>query len=322
MAQLSLSYILLTYNQKNTVREAVVSALKQDVPDLEIVITDDHSTDGTFDEIEAVVAAYNGPHRIILNRNPKNLGLAGNIDMAHRLSSGDVLVAAAGDDLSYPQRCRRIQEAFSRGSPLLVCSYVQAIDPEGNPVPGDFRTALFYRSWNLTQAAKSKALYIGATGAWHRSLYENYGPMDPTAYEDLVFGFRAALEDRVTVLEEELVQYRLGLGLTSSDFSHADIAAFEEKRRKGFLAHKGVMHQRIKDAENFGLSGSSEVLRVLRRAQIKAALGLAYYENQSGAFTSLLLRHPLLGLATWRSERRRRNKLRQQLQAQAVGRDG
>lgn len=318
MTQTSLSYILLTYNQQQTVRAAVLSALAQDVPELEIVITDDHSSDGTFDEVQAAVAAYDGPHRVIVNRNPKNLGLAGNLGMAHQLSSGDVLIAAAGDDLSYPQRSRRIQEAFSTGGPLLVCSYAKVIGPEGAPVPGDFRTALFYRGWSLGQAARSKSLYIGATGAWHRSLYENYGPIDPAAYEDLVLGFRAALDNRVSVLEEELVQYRLGTGLTSSDFYHADIAAFEERRRKGFAAQQGVMRQRIKDAGHAGLTVRSPVLRILRREQLKAALGLAYYEDRSGAFCRLAQAHPLLSLATWHSERRRRNKVQRRLQARTA----
>lgn len=318
MAQISLSYILLTYNQQQTVQAAVRSALEQDVAELEIVITDDHSSDGTFEEIQAAVAGYEGPHRVIVNRNPQNLGLAGNLNMAHQLSSGEVLIAAAGDDLSYPQRSRRIQEAFSTGNPLLVCSYAKVIDPEGDPVPGDFRTARFYRDWTLAQVARSKSLYIGATGAWHRSLYEDYGPMDPDAYEDLVLGFRAALDNRVAVLKEELVQYRLGIGLTSSDLYYTDIAAFKDRRRKGFVAQQGVMRQRIKDAKHSGLRGGAPVLRILRREQLKAALGLAYYEDRNGAFRRLVLAHPLLGLSTWRSERRRISKMQRRLQAAAA----
>lgn len=313
MSQISLSYILLTYNHQQTVRAAVCSALAQDVSDLEIVISDDHSSDGTFEEIQAAVAGYDGPHRIIVNRNQENLGLAGNLAMAHQLSSGNVLIAAAGDDLSYPQRSRHILKAFSSGDPLLVCSYVKAIGPEGEPVPGDFHSALFYRGWSVAKAARSKSLYIGATGAWHRSLYERYGPMDPAAYEDLVLGFRAALENRIVVLEEELIQYRLGTGLTTSDSYCTDIVAFEERCRKGFVAQQGVMRQRVKDAGHFGVSGRSPVLRILHREQLKAALGLAYYEDRSGAFCRLALAHPLLGLATWRKERRRRNKMQRRL---------
>ncbi|APX14031.1 glycosyltransferase [Tateyamaria omphalii] len=309
MSSPSLSYILLTYNQRDTVAAAVRSALEQTDVALEIVISDDCSPDDTFDVIEKTVAGYSGPHRIILNRNPHNLGLAGNLDKTHELSNGDVLIAAAGDDMSYPHRSARIAQAFEEEDALLVCSYADVIDPDDQPVDGNFRTALFYNSWDTARAARSKALYIGATGAWHRSLYEKYGPLDPDAYEDLVLGFRAALEDRVAVIKKPLVKYRLGTGLTSSDGYHVDMAAFKNRRKKGFTAQQAIMRQRTLDALHFGLTGNHRVLDVLRKEQVKADLGTAYYADDGAVFRGLAIRHPLLALYTWRSERRRARKM-------------
>ena len=318
MQSISLSTIVLTYNQQDTVEESVASVLSQDVQPMEIVITDDCSPDGTFDAIQRAVAGYDGPHTVILNRNPTNLGLAGNLEKAHALSTGDIIIAAAGDDIFYPNRSQRILETFLAEDPLLVCSHAKVIDPEGTPLPGDFLTALFYRSpWTIEQAARSKSLYIGATGAWHRTLYTDYGPIDPESYEDLVLGFRAALMGRVAVIEEELVQYRLGSGITSSDGYDANMAVFENRRRKGFVAQRAVMRQRIKDAKRFGLDETSAVLRVLNREMAKAAIGVSYYDTAAGSFRSQFLRHPLLGLYTLRSERRRKRKLLRQLRAKS-----
>ncbi|MBY5934982.1 glycosyltransferase [Tateyamaria omphalii] len=312
----SLSYILLTYNQRDTVRAAVESALGQTGVQLEIVISDDHSKDDTFDVIQQTVAGYDGPHQIILNRNPQNLGLAGNLDKVHQLSSGDVLIAAAGDDKSYPHRSERIAQAFEREDCLLLCSYADVIDPDDKPVHGNFRTALFYNTWDAARAARSKALYIGATGAWHRSLYEDFGALDPEAYEDLVLGFRAALENRVTVIKEELVQYRLGTGLTSSDGYHADIAAFQARRKKGFTATRAIMRQRKLDARHFGLPDEHRILRILQREQVKADLGTALYSDEAGAFLAMALRHPFLAFYIWKSERRRARKMMRKLTMQ------
>lgn len=322
MSSIRLSYVLLTYNQAETVEAAVNSALSQAGPPLEIVISDDHSSDATFDVITETVAGYDGPHKVILNRNPENLGLAGNLDKAHHLSSGDVIVAAAGDDMSCPERCQRIQKAFDDDKPLLVCSYAKVIDRDGHPVPGDFRTALFYRSLNPLHAARSKSLYIGATGAWHRSLYDKYGPLDPDAYEDLVLGFRAALEGRVKVIEEELVHYRMGSGLTSSENYHADITAFETRSKNRFVAQLAVMRQRIKDAKHFGLPENSPVLRILFKEQVKAALGLSYYHDEPDEFRRQTFANPLLGLHIWHSERRRRRKMMRRLEARSINNHG
>lgn len=309
MTSYSLTYILLTYNQRDTVKAAVESALEQDTQPMEIVISDDCSSDGTFAEVEATVSGYSGPHRVILNRNPENLGLAGNLAKVHDLSTGDIIVAAAGDDLSEPQRCQRILETFVAEDPLLLCSYAKVIDPAGQPVSGDFRTAVFYGDeWSLKQVARSKSLYIGATGAWHRSLYEDFGPMAPGTYEDLVLGFRAALRDRVSVIKEELVSYRLGYGITSSDAYLPDVASFKKRRLNGFLAQKAVMQQREADAREFGLSEQSPVMGVLKKEQRKAELCISYYQDTSLAFAAKALRHPLLMLVAVRTERRRARK--------------
>ena len=309
MTSYSLTYILLTYNQRTTVKAAVESALEQRVQPMEIVISDDCSSDGTFAEVEAAVSGYSGPHRVILNRNTKNLGLAGNLAKVHDLSTGDIIVAAAGDDLSEPQRCQRVLDTFVEEGPLLLCSYAKVIDPTGQPVSGNFRTALFYGDeWNLKRAARSKSLYIGATGAWHRSLYEGFGLMAAGTYEDLVLGFRAALQGRISVIKEELVSYRLGFGITSSDAYLEDVASFKKRRLNGFVAQKAVMQQRESDAREFGLIEQSPVMRILKKEQCKAELGISYYQDTSSAFVVKALRHPLLVLATVRAERRRARK--------------
>jgi glycosyltransferase involved in cell wall biosynthesis len=306
MKAFSVSYILLTYNQRDTVTAAVESALEQDVQPMEIIISDDCSSDGTFAEVEAAVSGYSGPHRVILNRNAKNLGLAGNLAKVHELSTGDIIIAAAGDDISHRHRCQKILETFIEEKPLLVCSYAKVIDPAGKPVSGNFRTALFYReAWDLKQVARSKSLYIGATGAWHRSLYDRYGPIAAGSYEDLVLGFRAALEERVAVIREELVSYRLGFGVTSSDAYQPDIETFKKQRLNSYLALKAVMHQREVDARKFGLTTHSPVMRVLQREQRKADLRIAYYRDTTAAYTAKFWRQPLLMLAITYAERHR-----------------
>ncbi|MEM9642375.1 MAG: glycosyltransferase [Pseudomonadota bacterium] len=310
---LSYSYVLMTYNQAETVKEAVESALSQDCAPLEIVITDDCSADATFDVIEKTVAGYSGPHRVILNRNAQNLGLAGNIERAHQISSGDVIIVAAGDDMSLPHRCARLMQAFATGDPLLVCSYAQVIGPDGETVPGNFRTAAFYHSTDVQRAARAKALYIGATGAWRRALYDKYGPLDRDTYEDLVLGFRAALEGRVGVIGEELVKYRLGQGLTSSDMYHADLEAFAAHRERSFIANRAIMRQRIRDAGLFGVPEHSPVWAILKREEIKAALGVSFYQEERSAFARRALKTPLLGLHTWYAEARRRRKMQRRL---------
>jgi hypothetical protein len=167
--------------------------------------------------------------------------------------------------------------------------------------------ATFYHTTDIAKIARSKSLYIGAKGAWHRSLYDRYDPLDAEAYEDLVLGFRAALEGKVCVLPERLVKYRLGFGLTTADMYDMDLGAFTARRAHSFAVAAAVMRQRTKDALQFGRIEGDIVLKVLKLEGQKAAMGQAYYK---GGFGQAALRHPLLGLYIWHKERREMRKFR------------
>ena len=204
------SLLLLAYNQERFVLEAMRSALSQTYSPLEIIVSDDYSTDKTYDIIEAEASAYRGPHRIIINRNRKNLGLAANLNRAWELSSGQFIVAQAGDDISIPDRTEKLVRRWrDRESPVdLVCSYFAEIDEHGRQTGYIKKEVAFMPDTSL------KPLFwrCGATGAcagYSRKLYDKYGPLDVRVLaEDWVLSFRAWLELGIAVVEEPLVKHR------------------------------------------------------------------------------------------------------------------
>lgn len=130
-----LTYCLVTYNQEKYVRESVLSAFAQTYSPLEIVLSDDCSTDRTFEIMRELAAGYRGPHRIILNRNERNLGLGMHASKVWgELSSGRWLIGAAGDDISLPERAEAVARAAQQ-YPEAACiwSGCDFIDGEGAP---------------------------------------------------------------------------------------------------------------------------------------------------------------------------------------------
>jgi glycosyltransferase involved in cell wall biosynthesis len=105
LCSVAASVVLLTYNQEAFVREALQSLLDQDYENLEIVVSDDCSKDGTWNEIVKVADQYKGAKRLVLHQNSTNVGLTGNYDAAFALTLGDVVFSAAGDDISVRDRC-------------------------------------------------------------------------------------------------------------------------------------------------------------------------------------------------------------------------
>nr|WP_321453718.1 glycosyltransferase family 2 protein [uncultured Carboxylicivirga sp.] len=93
---MKLSVILLCYNQKEFIKQAIESILRQKVSfDYEVIVGDDCSTDGTSD----IISTFSELHPQVKHfRHSENLGLIGNFVFCHRISKGKYVATLDGDD--------------------------------------------------------------------------------------------------------------------------------------------------------------------------------------------------------------------------------
>ena len=204
------SIALVAYNQEPYIRAAVRSAFAQTYSPLEIVLSDDCSQDRTFEIMQEEAQAYRGSHKVILNRNPQNLGVASNYNRAATLASGFLIVIQDGDDISLPDRTSKLVTASLEPTPVdMVCSRVFVIDKAGTALPD--LTVPPVSPTSLEEAVATG--YISAAGcacAYSRALWTKYGPIDAEVLqEDIVLPFRALLGRGVRIVDEPLVQYRV-----------------------------------------------------------------------------------------------------------------
>lgn len=204
--------LVLAYQQAGTIDAAIRGAFAQTHTPLEIVISDDASTDGTWAAIERAVVGYDGPHQLVLNRNPLNLGIGAHIDKMVTLSHGELLFIAAGDDISLPQRCARVVDAWLAADrqPDLITTHLIDLDAHGQThatiAPTDLST---YR--NAADWLARPPHVIGAAQAWTRRVFDRFGALPAgTVAEDWLMVFRAIVSGGAITLPEPLVQYRRG----------------------------------------------------------------------------------------------------------------
>jgi glycosyltransferase involved in cell wall biosynthesis len=209
------TFALVAYNQERFIREAVEGAFSQTYSPLEIILSDDCSSDGTFDVIREMATDYRGPHRVVINRNERNLGLGAHINKVVSLSRGQFLVMAAGDDVSLPQRTTRAVDGLQSkgGRALLVYSDAVLMSESG-----DLLSILQYPvTSELAQpAAFARRGLMGVPGftvALRKEVFERFGPLhERLVHEDSVIPFRALLLGQVARIGEVLVRYRLRPG--------------------------------------------------------------------------------------------------------------
>lgn len=301
------SFIMLCYRQPDTVAAAVRSMLEQECEPIEIIVSDDASPDDTFARVEEAVRGYDGPHTVTVRRNPQNMGVNKHLEVAMTLAQSDLMVWTAGDDINAPDRVQTILDVHRETGAMLIFSDAETITPQGTPGTNAYRNALFYRRHTLAEAAGSFALYLGATVAWHKDLYRKYGGFPrERAHEDLILGFRAALEDSVHHIPRNLVTYREDAGVSSILSGKTSTMVNRERRRAILQGQLTVLQQRLKDAGTFGLPDDHPVCRILSRQIQRQAMRLSYYDGNRLSHARAPLRLASSLLSEWLRDVRNR----------------
>lgn len=261
-----MTFIVFCYNQSDFIEEAIQGALDQDYTPLQIIISDDCSIDKTFLIAQRIVDKYKGPHQITLIRNEENLGLIGHVNKVLGLAQGDLIIVSAGDDVSLPNRTKRIvDERFKIGKSLfLIHSDVLTIDKYGREL-GRWSPPIEARRWSLAEIAVCEAIYIGASAAFSQSLINKFDPIKfKNAWEDLVWGFRASMLDALIYIPEPLVKYRVGVGISSDVDDRLCFKSMLRTHRHIRLVQIDVLEQRLYDVKSLHFYGGNEVAMAIK----------------------------------------------------------
>ena len=199
----AVSVLMGVWNGAPRVREAVGSVLGQTMGDLELIVIDDGSTDGT----PAILESFGDP-RLRVERRARG-GLTSALNRALALARAPLLARLDADDLAVPERLAR-QVAFLGAHPDvgLLGSAAREVDPSGR----DIRTVCP----PTDDAALRRALirsnpFVHSSMMMRRAeveLVEGYDPSFPVA-QDYDLWMRLSRVTRMANLAEPLVVRRI-----------------------------------------------------------------------------------------------------------------
>lgn len=132
-----LSVVIPTRNRRARLERALASVQTQEGVELEIVVVDDASNDGTPTMLER--AARDDP-RITVVRNEERLGGAGARNSGIDVATGEFVAFLDDDDVWLPRKSRR-QLEFLEGRPEVgaVSCHHELVDPARTAVPLTYR---------------------------------------------------------------------------------------------------------------------------------------------------------------------------------------
>ena len=99
------SVAILTYNQKDFIKEAFESVLEQNYNNLEIVVGDDCSTDGSQQILLEYAAKY--PNKFIIILSERNEGITKNSNKVQEACNGKYIAWLGGDDVMLPTKIKK-----------------------------------------------------------------------------------------------------------------------------------------------------------------------------------------------------------------------
>jgi len=285
-SRLLVTFALFAYNQEQFIREAVEGAFAQTYSPLEIILSDDCSSDRTFEIMQEMAAEYVGPHKVILNQNKRNLGIGGHINRVMELENGDLIVVAAGDDISCSHRVETLVNCWISNdcSADSLHSQVMRMTKEGKDTD-IFKTRLCKHT--CPEDFIKKCIIVGASHAWTKRLFERFGNLNTDIIrEDRVIGFRASISGGVLFIDKPLVRYRDG-GISQTDYKQLDT----DPSKKILQAHIAILEciQNYKDCMRID-KNNIKILNSIRYSIGKNIASMIVATN-SGKSSTLLFRN-------------------------------
>ncbi|MBR1868920.1 MAG: glycosyltransferase [Bacteroidales bacterium] len=216
---------VLFYKHEKFVEDTVAGALSQTYPNLEIIFSDDNSPDGTFEVLKKAVEGYQGPHKVILNRNERNMGLVQHVNkLLFELAHGEFLFLNGGDDVSMPERVSRQMDHFLSDPAVMAVtgSYI-TIDKDGKETGKGILDSETRLRIDDGKYLKSSSFMTGGVAlALRKTVLDRFGRLGDCQTEDSVLRFRSLLLGPMLKSPELLLKYRVHDSNISRDIRNFD----------------------------------------------------------------------------------------------------
>ncbi|MGW0791827.1 bifunctional glycosyltransferase/CDP-glycerol:glycerophosphate glycerophosphotransferase [Streptomyces sp. NPDC002911] len=209
-----LSVVVPVHNVEAYLEECLASLAGQSLEDLEVVVVDDGSTDGSR-RIAEEFAARDDRFRYVHQHNA-GLSAARNTGIAHTTAGVPYLAFADSDDLVVPDAYERMLASLESTGSDLVTGNVWRLDEQGRQQAWQYRwlTADHPRT-HITRDARLLADRVAWNKVFRRSFWDRHGFSFPVGklYEDTPVMIPAHhLAGSVDVLHEHVYYWRVREG--------------------------------------------------------------------------------------------------------------
>ena len=227
-----ISVIMAAYNAEQTVEEAIRSVLRQTYSELELLVIDDGSTDGTLAVVQTIAKT---DQRVRLIQNPHNMGVSASRKRGLKEAAGEWIAILDSDDAWEPDKLeKQITLQEKTGAELLFTgSAFMSSDGKRLDYILQVPEKISYR-----QLLKQN-LISNSSALVRRSLYRQFYTSGDMMHEDFATWLKILRTGREAYsVNEPLLIYRLAKSSKSGNKIKSAKMNWNTYRNVGLPIHK------------------------------------------------------------------------------------
>jgi glycosyltransferase involved in cell wall biosynthesis len=283
------SFFMPTYNNVAYLASCVESVLDQNVEDIELILQDDGSTDGT----ESLLERYASNPRIRIVRQ-LNIGQRDRFDLLHRrtghLARGEFLAALGSDDLCAPDRLEAQLAVFDNNPEVdFVFGAARRIDEAGRDRGKIFELLASFTQDTLFRELATSNLLAHPTVLYRRDVYDRIGQMEEGFSSDYHLWLKAAGRLNFRYLPRHLVSYRVhenSSSMSSAGTKRAAVRGTECHDLEVFRRGLGDLYPELAECRGMTARAAAEVDLGNRMLWMFPGDALAAYERAASILKS------------------------------------
>jgi len=245
-----ISFVMPSFQQVAFLEEAVRSVLDQEGPDVELLVMDPGSTDGSRELLSKLQKEYGG--RLVLHFEPDR-GQSDAVNQGISLARGNILGWLNSDDRLRPGALSRVVEWLNCPEPRWVYGRTGMIDEKGCPHSS---VIIRYKNWRGRRFSRLKLLtenYIPQMAVfWNRAMWKAAGGLDLDRHLDMDYDLwlRFSQVSEPLVLKESLADFRVhseakGSRQTGNQLDAAFATARKHAADMGWKGRAALMVHRL-----------------------------------------------------------------------------
>jgi glycosyltransferase involved in cell wall biosynthesis len=225
------SICIPTFNSSRFIFQSLTSICKQTYKNIEIIVSDNNSTDNTVEIIKSIMAKDS---RIKLNINSRNIGFSANANKLISLANYDYIALFHSDDIYHPTIIEKEMEFLSSNSDLAGCfteskfigqnsleltKEVKHFKSNGTFSIIDFDTYLNFLF------KRGGSMFMCPTALIKKSIYQEFNGFDESLkyIDDQDMYLRILLKYNFGIIHSRLINYRIHENQVSKVYSSSSI---------------------------------------------------------------------------------------------------